>query len=351
MSKILVSGGCGYLGSVLVHELVEQGREVVVVDNGIFGFESLESIKNRIEIRKKNIKDIDGSDLDNIESVIHLAGFSNDPQAEFSPKGNDLVNRQYTIDLANKCADAKVKKFIFASSASVYGFDDKNGELKEDHPLNPKSHYAKSKVAAEEALRQFKCDMIIVILRKGTLMGCSPRQRYDLVVNTMMKSIYEDTEINVFGGGEVWRPLLNVIDAATAYIYCLDRANNSDVYNVVHKNYRISELAHYVVHCIETIKPEYRNQIRVNFDYDEDKKDNRSYMISGDKIFKDLGFKTSIGILQTIETFMKNFELKNGVDFDNEIYYNIKRVKKGVEYAKILKENPNVFQEFIETKG
>lgn len=344
MKKILVTGGAGYIGSVLVHELVEKGYDVVVLDKGYFGFESLKNVENKITLVKQNF--VDYEFYEDFDCVCHLAGFSNDPQADFSPEGNSRVNRDEAIQFFNNCADKQIEKFIFASSAAVYGFDDKNGELTEDYIPNPKSFYAESKLQAEQGMWSRKDEISLIILRQGTVMGCSPRQRYDLAVNAMIKDAVSKNMVTVFGGGEVWRPFINVIDVASAYINIIENDNvESDIFNLVFQNYRISELAHWIVHCIGSVYSDYQGQIQINVDY-ETKKDKRSYMISGDKIRNKLGFVPNIGILETVRVFLENFKRENDIDFDNPIYYNIDWIKLATKISKMLKENPNVFSEF-----
>jgi len=351
MKKVLITGGVGFIGSVLVHELVEQNYDITVVDKGFYGFESLKKVENGIKLLKCGFENLTITDLENFDTVCHLAGFSNDPREGFSVVGNKKINTDYAIEFLKKCVEAKVKKFIFASSASVYGFDDKHGELTEEHEPNPRGYYSQSKFLAENGMWEFKDDIQLVILRQATVMGCSIRQRYDLVVNSFVKSAFDTGIVTVFGGGEIWRPLVNVIDISNTYkrIIELDSVE-SNIYNLVHKNYRVSELAHYVVHCIEITNSDFEDKIKIRFDYSMEK-DYRSYMVSGEKIKKNLAIVPNIGVLETVQTFMRNFELGNDLDFNNPIYYNINWIKLGMRFTRMLEENPNVFSEFIEAES
>jgi len=351
MSNVLVTGGAGFLGSVLVSELLDQGHNITVVDKGIFGITGLDRVVDRIKFLECGFESLEISQLQDFDSVCHLAGFSNDPKEGFSVEGNRKINTEYAIEFLKKCVEAQIQRFIFASSASVYGFEDKCGEITEDHEPNPKGHYAESKLNAERGMWQFKDEIDLVILRQGTLMGSSHRQRYDLVVNAMVKSAFVKGAIYVHGGGEVWRPMLNVVDAASAFKTIVNLDNvESNIYNIVHKNYRISELANYIVHCIGISDSSLKGGISVEFDYSMEK-DYRSYMISGEKIKKHLGIVPQIGVLETVQTFMRNFEMGNDVDFDNPIYYNIKWIKLGMEFSKMLRKNPNVLFEFTEAES
>lgn len=351
MKRVLVTGGVGYIGSVLVHELVELNYDVTVVDKGLYGFKSLERVENGIKLHKCGFEDLTIAQLQDFDTVCHLAGFSNDPREGFSVTGNRKINTEYAIEFLKKCVEAKAKKFVFASSASVYGFDDKHGELSEDHDPNPRGYYSESKLAAEVGMWEYKDDIELIILRQATLMGCSIRQRYDLVVNAFVKSALDSGTITVFGGGEIWRPLVNVVDVADTYkkIIELDSVE-SNIYNLVHKNYRVSELAHYVVHCFEMTDSEFEGKINVHFDYSMEK-DYRSYMVSGEKIKMNLSIVPSIGVLETVQVFIRNFVEGNDLDFNNPIYYNIKWIKLGMMFTRMLEENPNVFSEFVEAES
>lgn len=351
MKHILVTGGAGYIGSVLTYELIEKGYKVTVIDKGYFGFDSLKNLESfeNFSLERKDFADCKTEELGQFDAVCHLAGFSNDPQADFSPKGNSKVNRDDAIEFFNKCVDAQIEKFIFASSAAVYGFEDKK-ELDETWSPDPKSNYAKSKLQAEAGMWERRDEIQLAILRQGTVMGCSPRQRYDLVVNTMVRDAFDKGIVNIYGGGEIWRPLINVIDVAYAYCKIIESDFESDIFNLVYKNFRISELAHRVVHSMFKINSWWEGRIQINMDYDKPL-DIRSYAISGEKIKEKLKIIPMIGIKETVQVFLHNFDEENDIDFGNPIYYNIDWIKMGVKFTEILKRNSNVFQEFIETEG
>ncbi len=351
MKHILVTGGCGYIGSVLTYELIEKGYKVTVIDKGYFGFDSLKNLEKfpNFSLERKDFADCKTEELGQFDAVCHLAGFSNDPQADFSPEGNSKVNRDDAIEFFNKCVDAQVEKFIFASSAAVYGFEDKK-EIDENWIPDPKSNYAKSKLQAEAGMWIRKDEISLAILRQGTVMGCSPRQRYDLVVNTMMRDAFDNGIINIYGGGEIWRPLINVLDVAYTYIKIIESDFDSDIFNLVYKNFRISELAHRIVHSMIQINDWWDGRVQINMDYDKPT-DVRSYAISGEKIKETFKINPMIGIKETVQTFLRNFLNENDIDFGNPIYYNIDWIKMGVKFTEILKRDSNVFQEFIETKG
>jgi nucleoside-diphosphate-sugar epimerase len=336
---ILVTGGAGYVGSLLVGELLALGEHVRVVDTLWFGnpFEA----HNRLEVIKADIRECDPHWLDNVDSVIHLAGLSNDPTADFAPALNNECNVQATRALAHLVAEKATAqgreiRFIFASTCSVYYTPSREGDLNtvpmtEDLPNAPTANYSKTKRLAEiELLRTARNHPLFcpVMLRKGTLMGLAPRMRFDLVVNVFTLHAWRKKVLTVHGHGEVWRPLLHIRDAVDAYIHLLwaptDRTR-CEVFNVVHKNYRILELAHWVAEILERHRG---IQIQVKRDRGTDNSA-RSYYVVGDKITKSLGFQAARG---TTETVLSVWDALARGDFgpepeNNAQYFNIRWLK------------------------
>ena len=211
--KVLVSGGAGYIGSVLIQELLGRGYAVKVFDKMYFGKKHLENggYGSRIEFVQGDIRNFDASILNDVGAVIHLAGLSNDPTAEFNPKANMEMNCNGTNVLAEACIEKGVCKFTYASSASVYdkGLIGENELLNEESKVEPIAAYSQSKYLGERILLDLseKNDRFCpVILRQGTVYGQSPRMRYDLVVNTMVKNAFINGRMKVFCGGMQWRP-------------------------------------------------------------------------------------------------------------------------------------------------
>ena len=251
MSSVLLVGGAGYVGSVLAGELLERGYAVRILDRMYFGEHGLGGIRDRVELVVGDMRTVDPAVLDNVEVVINVGGLSNDPTAEFNPRANYEMNATATVALGRLCRERGVRRYLLASSCSVYdrGVTDESRDilLDENSDVDPPGAYAGSKIAAEQDLLPMASDKFCVTsLRKGTLYGFSPRMRYDLVVNTFVKDALSKGYISLHFGGEMWRPLAEVRDAAKAYVALIsapaDRINGQ-VFNLVYRNFRISELA------------------------------------------------------------------------------------------------------------
>ncbi len=249
---ILVTGGAGYIGSVLVRDLVANGRPVRVLDTCYFGMKSMEDIRDKIDLRVKDVRLADETDLDGVTGVVHLAGFSNDPTAEFWPALTRRVNVIGTRHLAQLCIDCGVRRFVFASTASMYDhgqLEPLEKEAHEEDEVAPTATYAVSKLQAEQELLRLHerhPDFCPVILRKGTVYGWSPRMRLDLVVNTMVANALRDGVITVYGDGTIWRPMVSVWDAAAAYwqmVEAEEEAVAGQMFNIVEQNYQVKEIA------------------------------------------------------------------------------------------------------------
>ena len=210
---ILVTGGAGYIGCVLVRELLDRGEAVRVFDKLFFGDEPLSEFRDRIELVEGDIRSIDEAALAGIDSVVHLAGLSNDPTAEYNPRANYEINTIATERLALLSKRAGVRRFTFASTCSIYdrGLFADDVLVDETAEVSPRAAYAVSNHDAEKILLQLADESFSpVIFRQGTVFGYSPRMRYDLVVNTFVKDALSKGRLTVFGGGEMWRPLVDV---------------------------------------------------------------------------------------------------------------------------------------------
>src|SRR3954471_3834618 len=219
--KILVAGGAGYVGSALVPKLQERGYEVDVIDLLWFG--------NRLppgtKVIEKDIFDLHEADLKQYDQVIFLAGLSNDPMAEFSPAKNFIFNAAAPAYLCYIAKQATVRRYIYASSCSVYGYTE-NELFDEDRPVSSSYPYGISKLQGEQAVMQLiDNDFSVIALRKGTVSGYSPRMRFDLIINTMFKCAMKDGVIRV-NNPATWRPILSIDDATMAYIRAVE-ANQS----------------------------------------------------------------------------------------------------------------------------
>jgi len=339
---ILVTGGSGYIGAVAVRELLNHGFAVRVVDKFLFGDEGLEEVKNRIECIQGDLCQLDATWLEGVEGVIHLAGLSNDPMAEFNPEANKKLNTEATAILGEHCKRRGIKRFIFASSCSIYD----RGLLAEDilqdeeSPVEPRAAYAVSKYQAErELLKLSGPDFCPTLLRQGTVYGWSPRMRYDLVVNTFVKSAFEKGCLTVHCGGEMWRPLIDVTDIARAYVACLQadqKIVGNQVFNLSYKNYRILELAHWV----RKVFRENGMNIEIEVEYGSTR--GRSYRVSTKKTEQVLGFRPQVSVEEAVQIMVG--KIRNGINADihNPRYYNIQWVELLCMAENIIKKTGSV---------
>jgi nucleoside-diphosphate-sugar epimerase len=289
--NILVTGGAGYLGSVLLPKLLARGHRVRVVDLGYFGVSHLRSLRPGVELIREDIRRFcaDSSEcnraLENIDCVIHLAAISNDPSAELNPALTDQVNFKSTQVLAEAARTAKIK-FIFSSSCSVYG--EAEGEVDEKGAVNPLTAYAHSKVNSDQFLESLATpSWRPIVLRNGTLYGYSPRMRFDLVVNIFAFMSVLHNELPVFGEGKQWRPFLHISDCARAFVHFAEAKETEHViYNIAHENLRVVDL----IEVFKRITP----SVQVKFVETVDT-DARNYRVSTKRMQK-AGFQPKIGV-------------------------------------------------------
>jgi nucleoside-diphosphate-sugar epimerase len=297
--RILVTGGAGYLGSVLVPKLLARGHQVRVVDMGYFGLGHMRSLRGSIEVVREDVCRA-ASDpraaaqwLEGCGAVIHLAAISNDPSAELNPELTERVNLHATVALAEAARERKVR-FVFSSSCSVYG--EAEGEIDENGMVNPLTTYAVTKVQAERVLREMTDRAWSpVILRNGTLFGYSPRMRFDLVVNifALYSALYN--EIKVFGEGTQWRPYLHVNDCARAFVFFAERAAAQHTcYNVAAGNLRVSDVAE----IFEMLNPRLKVTHLELSDVDR-----RDYRVSTERVSQE-GFQTRSEVLDGAEALI-----------------------------------------------
>lgn len=289
--NILVTGGAGYLGSLLVIKLLARGHRVRVLDLGYFGLGHLRTLKPKIELVREDLRTVVTKPalmrglLADCDCVIHLAAVSNDPSAELNPELTEEVNFYATQVLAETAKEMGIK-FLFSSSCSVYG--EAEGEIDEDGPVSPLTVYALSKTKAERALEEMATSgWKPVILRNGTLFGYSPRMRFDLVVNIFSLYSTLHNEIKVFGDGQHWRPFLHVGDCARAFVYFAEKAETQYLrYNIAHENLRVVDIAR-IFKCLNpSLKAEYLETI------DDDRRD---YRVSTRRM-RGEGFRTRVSV-------------------------------------------------------
>lgn len=314
--KLLIAGGAGYLGSVLIPRLMERGYKVDVVDLFWFG----NHLPRQTGVLNKDIFQLTVEDLEPYDQVIFLAGLSNDPMAEYSPSKNFIFNAAAPAYLAYIAKIAKVKRYIYACSCSVYGYTE--DELyDETRPVSSHYPYGISKLQGEQAVTQLIDDNFSVIsLRKGTISGYSPRMRLDLIINTMFKSAMKDRVITV-NNPSIWRPILSIEDAATAYIRAVEANQKiSGVFNIASGNYTVGEVADLVKSAIQE-----RMALNVNLDI-KHIQDVRNYKVNTEKAANVLSFHATGNVKSIVFNLVDNLEKFH--DLDNPLYSNIQIFKK-----------------------
>jgi nucleoside-diphosphate-sugar epimerase len=321
--KILVTGGAGYLGSILIPKLLMRGHTVRVVDIGYFGLGHLRSLHPSVQLIREDLRrvllDLEFRDqlLNDCQCVIHLAAISNDPSAELHPELTEEVNFQTTVSLA-EAAKAKGIRFLFSSSCSVYG--EAEGDLTEDGVVNPLTVYATSKVSSEQALFALATDnWRPVILRNGTLFGYSTRMRFDLVVNIFALYSTLHNQIRVFGDGLQWRPFLSVQDCARAFVYFAEKKEPSHIcYNIATENLRVVDVAAMFQSTNPTLKVTY---------VPTQDPDRRDYRVSA-KRMQDEGFQPRIDVAAGAEGIAEAIICGMIPDPESIFYRNAKWLKE-----------------------
>lgn len=277
--KIIVTGHNGYIGSLLVKLLLDQGYEVVGIDTNYFD-ESCEffSFKQKIKEVSKDIRDVTQEDFKGVDALCHLAALSNDPLGQFNPELTSKVNYSASVKLAQTAKNAGVKKFIYSSSCSVYGIAGEEA-LTEEAEFNPVTAYAKSKVLTEQAILPLANENFsVTTLRNATAYGVSPKLRVDLVLNSLVGWAVTTGKIKILSDGTPRRPLIHAEDIARAFVAVLEapaHVVNYQAFNVGinSENYQIKEIAamiqEKVPHCEIIITGEHGSDSRtytVNFD-------------------------------------------------------------------------------------
>src|SRR6267142_6078371 len=237
--KILVTGACGYKGTVLVPKLLSSGHEVIAIDTMWFG-NYLKPHKN-LNVEQIDVRDSDKIRLDGIDAIIHLSSIANDPCGDLDPKLTWEVSALATMQLADKAVRKGVRRFIFASSGSVYGVKEE-AQVTEELELKPISEYNKTKMVAERVLLSYKDRMVVQIVRPATVCGYSPRMRLDVSVNLLTMQALSKGKITVFGGAQV-RPNIHIDDITDVYLHLIDHPEVTGVYNAGFENISILDIA------------------------------------------------------------------------------------------------------------
>ena len=320
--KILVTGGAGYVGSVLVPKLLNAGYSVNVLDLYLFGKESLSKVRNNPKLNEfiGDIRDVEAikKAVKECSSVIHLACISNDPSFELNPLLGKSINYDAFPELLNISIDSGVQRFIYASSSSVYGLKEEEN-VTENLSLKPLTDYSKYKALCEELLlnNNSNNNFTPLVLRPATVCGYSPRQRLDLIVNILTNHAFNNRKIQVFGG-EQKRPNIHIQDMTDLYIKCLEYPKeliDSQIFNAGYENFTVNETANIIQEIIG--EDVLINTVPTN--------DNRSYHISSEKIYNQLNFKPQYGIKNAVTDMLSAFQNNLIINpMTNNNYYNIK---------------------------
>ncbi len=321
MKNIFITGGAGYLGSKLVPQLLKDGYNVKILDLMIYGKEVLPKHKN-LELIQGDIRNQPLLDkcLERVDVVIHLACISNDPSFELNPSLGKSINLDPFEPMVKSAIRKNVKRFIYASSSSVYGIKNEKN-VTEDMSLKPLTDYSKYKADCEEILLKYKSDNFVTsIVRSATLCGYAPRQRLDVIVNIFANHGFHKRKLEIFGGSQL-RPNIHIDDIIRFYQNLLiadDKLINGEIFNVGGKNYSVEEIA-------EITKKELGNDIKIIQTHSDDI---RSYHISSQKIKDLMNFEVKLDISNAINDLKKAFENQILLNpLENEFYFNIKRMK------------------------
>ena len=329
MRKVFVTGGAGYVGSVLVPKLLKAGHQVKVIDLYMYGDNVLDSVKgdpNLVQV-KGDIRDREllKKELKGYDTVIHLACISNDPSYELNPDLGKSINYDAMVSLIDIAKQSGVNRFVYASSSSVYGVKEEEN-VTEDLPLEPLTDYSKYKMLGEEYLsKQRAPGFVTLILRPATICGYSPRLRLDLSVNILTNHAVNNGVIRVFGG-EQKRPNLHIEDMTDLYVLTMeypDEKIDGKIFNAGYHNMKIKEIALLAKKVVEA-KMGKKNIEIVTTPTD----DNRSYHVSSEKIKRELGFAAKRTVENAIEDLCDAFKAGKIPDsMTDKRYYNIKTMQ------------------------
>ncbi|MDO8494814.1 MAG: SDR family oxidoreductase [Deltaproteobacteria bacterium] len=328
--KIFITGGAGYVGAILVPKLLKKGYQVKVLDLYTYGRDIFDGIKD-----KTNLEEVVGDICDvsllkkeiaGCDAVIHLACVANDPTFALNPNLSKKINFDAFEPLVKVSKELGVKRFIYASTCSVYGVSDAP-EVTEDHPLLPITDYNKYKGLCEPVLLKYQSnDFVPVIIRPATVCGYSPRQRFDLTVNILTNHAYNKNHITVFGGKQE-RPNIHIEDITDLYVQLLELPSEKiagKTYNAGYQNQSVMTIAEIVAAVMEKELPERKRPTITTVPSE----DIRSYRISSKKIANEIGFVPRHTIEDAVRDVVAALKAGKFIDPMNNIkYYNIKMLE------------------------
>jgi nucleoside-diphosphate-sugar epimerase len=309
--KVLVTGGCGYKGHVLIPKLLARGYEVISFDTQWFG--NFLAPNPKLQVVKGDVREIETVPLDGVDCIIHLSSIANDPCGDLDPKLTWEVSALATMQLADQARRRGIKRFIYASSGSVYGVKDEP-QVTEDLELKPISEYNKTKMVAERVLLSYQDDMVVQIIRPATVCGYSPRMRLDVSVNMLTMQALSKGKITVFGGNQT-RPNIHIDDITDVYLHLIDHPKATGIYNAGFENISIMDIAKLVTKHVPV-------EIIVT-----PSNDPRSYRVNSDKLLA-----TGYAPKKTVEDAVREIidKYRAGVLKDEERFSNLKWMQKTV---------------------
>jgi nucleoside-diphosphate-sugar epimerase len=328
--KVLVTGGAGYVGSVLVPQLLKQGYEVRVLDLYLFGEHVLDAVRDdpNLEQVRGDIRDLAvvRRAIKGCDAVVHLACISNDPSFDLDPSLGRSINFEAFEPLVTLSKAAGVRRFVYASSSSVYGVSEVP-DVTENHPLIPLTDYSKYKAQCEPILLARQSPQFTpVVVRPATVCGFSPRQRLDLTVNILTNLAVNTGRITVFGGSQM-RPNIHIADMVDLYLLLLrapDEVIAGQVFNAGYQNHTVADIAETVRQVVQEEMPRQDPVEVVTTPTD----DLRSYHISSEKIRRVLDFtprRTIQDAIRDLVTAFKEGKLPNSLS--DMRYFNVKTMQ------------------------
>jgi nucleoside-diphosphate-sugar epimerase len=306
--KLLVTGGCGYKGTVLVPKLLACGHEVTVIDTMWFG--NFLDAHPQLKVIKGDVRDTESIDLRGVDAIIHLSSVANDPCGDLNPKLTWEISALATMQLADKAVREGVERFIYASSGSVYGVKDEP-QVTEELELKPISEYNKTKMVAERVLLSYSDKMSVQVVRPATVCGYSRRMRLDVSVNLLTMQALTRGEITVLGGNQT-RPNIHIDDITDVYLHLLNNPQVQGVYNAGFENLSIMEIAERVANNVGA-------KITV-----KESNDPRSYRVNSDKLLA-TGYKPKKCVNDAIAEICEKY--RAGILKDEDQFHNLKWMK------------------------
>jgi len=315
--------GAGYVGSVLVPKLINNGYDVRTLDLMLFGSQGLDSVKDKHEIIKGDIRDINclEKSLEDIDAVIHLAAISNDPCSDLNPELTRQVNFYATQDLIDLSKNAGVKRFIYASSSSVYGLK-KEENVTENLPLKPLTIYSETKALSEEIVKKNNSEEFTTVsIRPATVCGYSPRMRLDVIVNILASAAILNKNI-IVNGGDQFRSNLHINDMTNLYVDLLSVPKEKiggEIFNCGGENCTVLEIA-------KTIKKSLGGDVGIEIR--PPTQDSRSYRISSEKLRQELGIFSQKTIRDAVLDIKNAFENGLIINPKDTNYRNVAKMKE-----------------------